>query len=487
MYSTACPSCGAPVSFKSAASVMAVCEYCHSTLLREADAVRDIGKMSAVLEDYSPIRITTQGVFEGRSFAVVGRIQLRYEAGYWNEWYVLFDDGEGGWLSDASGQYTLTVDIGPAPDAPLFEALVPGLPYFHDGEAFTAADIRSARCTGGEGELPFRVGEGWEARVADFRHRRRFLTLDYSDGIVPRRYLGKSVDLDTLKCQLLRGDEEIIQRAGTLRGKITSLECPGCGGALAYPTGVASQLVCPACGTRSDVTGERAVVLGKQAELKAHSTTLELGARARIAGEAYTLIGVLRCQEVGEPDSWTEYLLYGPRKGFLWLVESDVGWERVQVLDDWPVPAPKSNSAVRLGDQNFQKKVAYRSVVRYAAGAFNWQVKAGDTVNLVDWQAGGRNKLTEERSEAELVWTRTTPVSAGEISSWFGITTKSGAAATKAPAKTGGLAGMARYFTYAYLFFNLPISLFADGSWILTLIGLALLWWPVLSNASGND
>lgn len=491
MYSTACPSCGAPVSFKSAASVMAVCEYCRATLVREADAVRDIGKMSAVLEDSSPIRITTQGVFEGRSFAVVGRIQLRYDAGYWNEWYVLFDDGQGGWLADASGQYTLTVDIGPAADAPLFEALTPGQPYLHDGEVFTAADIRSARCTGGEGELPFRVGEGWEARVADFRQRRRFLTLDYSDGLTPQRYLGKAVDLDTLKCQLLRTDEEIVHRAGRLRGKITGLECPGCGGPLAYPAAVATQLVCPSCGTRSDLTGDQAVVLGKQAELKTHAVSLELGAKARIGGQSYTLIGMMRCQEEGETGFWTEYLLYSPRKGFLWLVESEDGWERVQVLDDWPVPAPTSNSAVRLGEQNFQRKVAYRAVVRYAAGAFNWQVKAGDSVAITDWQSG-RDKLTQERSDAELVWSRAAPVTQGEIDSWFGRTSKSAASAVAAQGKAkgdsaGGLGGMAKYFTYPYLLFNVPISLFADGSWILTLIGLGLLWWPVISNAGETE
>ncbi len=49
--------------------------------------------MSEVIEDHTRIQITTSGQYEGRNFAVVGRIQLRYEDGFWNEWYVLFDDG----------------------------------------------------------------------------------------------------------------------------------------------------------------------------------------------------------------------------------------------------------------------------------------------------------------------------------------------------------------------------------------------------------
>src|SRR5204862_1942155 len=96
-------------TFRSAASVMAVCEYCRSTLLKDAESVKDIGKMSEVLEDYSPIQINTSGTFQGQNFTVVGRIQLRYDAGFWNEWYVLFDHGASAWLSDASGQYVFTL------------------------------------------------------------------------------------------------------------------------------------------------------------------------------------------------------------------------------------------------------------------------------------------------------------------------------------------------------------------------------------------
>ena len=81
MQQVACPGCGAPVQFKSAASVMAVCEFCKTTLLKDATSVRDLGKMSEVLEDYSPLQIGTSGQFAGRGFSLIGRIQLQREAG----------------------------------------------------------------------------------------------------------------------------------------------------------------------------------------------------------------------------------------------------------------------------------------------------------------------------------------------------------------------------------------------------------------------
>ena len=132
---------------------MAVCEYCQSTLLKDADSVKNIGKMSDLLEDYSPLQITATGIFQGRNFSLVGRIQLRYEDGLWNEWHAMFDDGRSGWLSDACGQYVFTVpDTLSGQDAPAFENIRPGFPLRLRGATFFASDVRSSNCVAGEGE-----------------------------------------------------------------------------------------------------------------------------------------------------------------------------------------------------------------------------------------------------------------------------------------------------------------------------------------------
>jgi hypothetical protein len=41
-------------------------------------------------------------------FALIGRIQIKYSQGIWNEWHLLFDDMRTGWLSEAGGEYVLT-------------------------------------------------------------------------------------------------------------------------------------------------------------------------------------------------------------------------------------------------------------------------------------------------------------------------------------------------------------------------------------------
>lgn len=488
MFKASCPGCGAEVAFRSPASVMAVCEYCQTTLLRDADSVKDLGKMSAVLEDYTVLQIGTSGQYQGRNFSLVGRIQLRYEDGFWNEWYAWFDDGSAGWLSDASGQYVFTLDRGTVPGAPDFAGLSPGAVYSLDGKAFYAADVREARCVAGQGELPFAVGQGWVARVADFRETGNFLTLDYSEGDVPRCYVGTAVSPELLKCQLLRSDDEIARSAGKLKGTVSALDCPACGSPIQQVAGAAAHLVCPSCHAEVTVDGGRALVLQKHQQLQSVKTTLSLGDKASIDGKSWLLIGLMRCREVDEAEVWTEYLLYNPVQGFLWLVESDSGWERVEVLNEWPVY--RGTNAVVMAGAAYTKTFTYGAEVLYAAGAFNWRVKIGDRTGITDYAKGG-TKLTEERTGSEINWSRAQKVTAERVANWFGL-----AAPVKAGGATGGEpAGRSWATRYAWimtgflLFSNFLPLFFANNAFWVLIAALVMIWVPTgyLNRMEGDE
>ncbi|WP_028453635.1 DUF4178 domain-containing protein [Chitinilyticum aquatile] len=475
MYRTACPSCGAEVLFRSTISTIAVCEYCQSTVLRDADEVKDIGKIGRVLEDYSPIQIGTSGTFAKRNFTVVGRIQLHYDAGLWNEWYVMFDDGSGGWLADASGQYMFTLDIGPAKNATPFEQMHPEFRYEHAGRSFIATDVRTARCVGGQGELPFIVGEGYEAKVVDCRSGDRFLTIDYSDG-TPRLYAGSAVVLDELNCQLLRDGDQILQTAGKLKGANNVLDCPNCGSPLNYKAGVATQIVCPACTSEVDCSGDRATVLAKHEEANRYHATLDIGDKATIEGDNWwTVIGLIELEEVGDDDSgWSEYLLYHAKKGFKWLVETSDGWYEARVLDKWP-DAWGENSATFNKEQYRKLYPAYDGRVTYAAGAFNWRVKVGDVTTYRDYERNGV-RLGKESTRSEVNWTTSKKLTNELVAQWFGkqeiVTPKY--SSTAAPADND-LSSMATLATIILLVINVPIMLF--GNFFSGLIWTGLAWW----------
>jgi len=199
-----CPSCGAPVVFQSATSVLAVCQYCSSTLVRHDLDLENIGKMAQLQADGSPLQLRTEGRYRGSSFTIVGRIQLRFERGLWNEWHLLFDDRRSGWLGEAAGLYAVSFPARVAEKIPKFEDLRAGQTVLLDQQPYEVTDVEEAFCVGGEGELPFQIGPGYEAPVADLTGPgERFATLDYSEE-PPLVYLGEYVEFEELHLSGLR-------------------------------------------------------------------------------------------------------------------------------------------------------------------------------------------------------------------------------------------------------------------------------------------
>ncbi len=189
-----CPSCGAPVEFRSTASILAVCGYCKSTLIRHDLELENLGRMADLMEDASPLQLGAEGRYRNSHFALIGRIQLRYQQGVWNEWHLLFDNQESGWLSEANGNYVLTFPS-PAPEnIPAFETLEAGRSLQLHGQAFQIVNKETSTCIAGEGELPFKVGAGYEAPVIDLSNEQNFATLDYSE-TPPLLYIGEQIEL----------------------------------------------------------------------------------------------------------------------------------------------------------------------------------------------------------------------------------------------------------------------------------------------------
>ncbi|WBS03115.1 DUF4178 domain-containing protein [Pseudoduganella sp. SL102] len=441
MITASCPNCGAEVRFRSHAAVMAVCEFWRTGVLKDAGSVRDLGKISEVLEDYSPIQLGTSGTWARRPFTVIGRLQLRYEAGFWNEWYLLFDDGQAGWLGDASGQFTITLERRLEGPLPAFGELRAGQYVTVAGERWMAADVRTARCTGGQGELPFRVTDGWQAKVADLRGGGAFLTLDYSDGDRPLAYGGVPVTLDSLRPQLLRDEQEIARTAGRLRGKVQALDCPSCGSGIKYLPGMTANLVCPACSAQLDAASPKIEVLRAGERVEAEPTTLPLGAEGKLGSQKLTVIGVMR-REDDEGTGWTEYLLHGldrSRAGFTWLVETDDGWQRSDAMDLWP---DWRGESAMLDNVSYRWLYDYPARVTFAAGAFNWRVEVGDVAQVQEFQSG-QVTLAAERSASEITWSRSTPVAFDQLKAWFPGVLK--ATPPPPPRAPGKLASATRY------------------------------------------
>lgn len=208
MADSSCPSCGAPVEKKTVGAILLVCPYCDSTLMQQGQALEDVGKMAVLQEDGSPLQLGCRGTYLRVPFTVVGRIQLEYALGYWNEWYVSFDDGQTGWLGEGQGQYTFTRLVPAGSEVPPHDSLRPGhsvrLNLGGEPQYLQVLEVSQARCISGAGELPFSIQTGYDAPVADLAGSgRRFATLDYSES-PPLAFLGERVTFESLELTGLR-------------------------------------------------------------------------------------------------------------------------------------------------------------------------------------------------------------------------------------------------------------------------------------------
>ncbi len=158
MDEPACPSCGAPIAFRSAVGVYAVCRSCGSTVLRTDGAVAAIGRMAALPADVSPIQIGTQLAWRGTPFTVLGRIRTAWQDGAWNEWF-LDGGGQPAWLAEAQGFLSIAFDA-PVPAGLAGAPPALGSRLTVEGQVFGVADIKQAVCVGSEGELPFAAPHG---------------------------------------------------------------------------------------------------------------------------------------------------------------------------------------------------------------------------------------------------------------------------------------------------------------------------------------
>jgi len=400
---------------------MVVCGACRSTITRDADAARRVGHMAELVEDGSIVQVGTRGRAGALGFHVLGRLRLQYDTGAWNEWYIAFDDGEHGWLSDGDALYAITrrdekIDTSLLPG---FEELRAGGPVKVGGTLYTVSDVRPrSRCIGGEGELPLQTGEGWGARVVDARRESAFVTIDYSDA-APVVYTGTTSAIE-FDAGTLRTQDDVVATAGRYRGQTLALDCPNCAGAVSIAVAMATQVVCPSCSSLLDCSGDRAEIIEANKRVARFQTTIPLGARGKIGDTEYDVIGIMRCDVpdvAAEPD-WIEYLLFNPRRGYLWLVETQEGWQRVTVCDEWPVLT--GDLTARWGRRTFGRTYAYASRVEQVFGAFNWRVRRGDTSQITDF-VSNTDTLTREQSGDEVVWSHSVRMSAATIARAFGL------------------------------------------------------------------
>ena len=462
LFHANCPSCGAEIGIHSATALTAVCGYCHSVLMINNRQLIKSRRRSAILEDFSPLQIGTTGVWKGQQFVLTGRIQVHYEAGMWNEWHALFTNGNSGWLSEAGDRFVFTQE---KTERILLEKFPPCgcivVNYQH--LIWVISDIRQIKQgrLEGEGELPLELPRRQKVHTIDLRSGKYFMTLEYNGTAEkPTIYVGEGVSLAALKLQNIRSASQIRAQSGRLKGKMQTGECPHCGGSIRAVTGLAAYIICQQCHTSLTLNQENVQLLqaDKARQMQESELTIALGSEARIDGISWMVLGAVVMEELGprkaieklklkispkslsEEDEddydskWTEYLLYAPDKGFLWLIEQENNrWALATTLDEWPeidYPSPLIIKGDK--DKNLRCLYDYGGQVIYAAGAFYWEVNAED-INYYRDFGTEKHKLATTLNPNEQSWSVISDIPASAVAAWFQKDKKLSIVATPMP------------------------------------------------------
>jgi len=421
-YQANCPSCGAPLSFRPG-TMVAVCSRCTALSARTDRDPQLIGKVAALVDSNSTLQCGMGGQFAGRAFTVVGRTQLKHPlGGFWDEWYLAFDDGRWGWLAEAQGRSYLTFHQTLKQSLPPSEALFAGakLELGEQGH-WVVAELSEATLQAAEGEIPWAVTLDGHYRFADLSGPNgAFATLDFSED-PPLFFVGRQLELADLK---LTGGSPVKSD----RKKAQSLPCPHCASPLALRAPDETQrVVCPSCGSLLDASAGKLLYLRslKQPDLR---MWIPLGSEGHLRGVPLTCVGFLRraCVIEGTTYDWGEYLLMDPKHGFRWLVESDGHWNLAENVSAADLRRTGANDKAIIYQGESYKR--FQDVEAYVQGIYGecyWRVEQNERANVAEFVHAPFSLAKEIQRHPgggeEVNWSRSTYLGAAEVWKAFSL------------------------------------------------------------------
>ncbi|MEP6771801.1 MAG: DUF4178 domain-containing protein [Polaromonas sp.] len=403
-YRAPCPGCGAPVEFRSAQSTHAVCGYCQSTVVRDGDTLSRIGKMAELFNDFSPLQLQASGVYEGRNFTLVGRLQYKYAQGTWTEWYAVLDDGSTAFLSEDNGAYVFSRPSSLQRTVPPAENFRVGATTAINAKPFSVASNESVALLSAQGELPRLPTLGAPFAMVELRSADGdVLSVDYgtaSTSGAPALSLGRSVLLEDLKLTGLR-DESAKNESGR------QFSCPNCGAPVEVTLAGSKSITCRSCNSIIDLTQGTGAALQHAIQDAPVAPLIALGSTGQLQGVQWQVVG-FQHRMGEEPDDtdeqfgWDEYLLYNQKRGFTFLVDATDGWSVVKPVTGAPQFKTGGDSATYL-KTTYRLQSSYRAETTYVAGEFYWQVQRGQKTFNRDFASGGA-LLSQEESPHEVTW-----------------------------------------------------------------------------------
>jgi ribosomal protein S27E len=408
-----CPSCGAPVAFTAGSAQILVCESCRTVIARKGPALEARGKIAAIVDTDSPLRLGIQGRHGGRGFRVVGHLQKDYGQGPWDEWFLELDDGSTAWLSESEGAWHL-MTLSESKLEIDWAQLRPGATIAIEGKSWVVEEVGTARTVAAEGQLPADLNPNLEDRYVDATGPGgSFVTLDFGQRAgEAETFVGAAVAFEKL------GISPDQLRPKSHKAELLQARCTQCNGPLElHAPDQSKRVACPYCGALLDVSRGRLSFL-QALEGPKYPPKISLGRKGALHGAEWLCIAFLvrSCRVEGVDYRWEEYLLFNRSRGFSWLVESEGHWTHLL-----PIPAGDVQSragSVVFGGRRFRAFQAVKAVTDYVLGECYWAVQQGESAAVVEYVDPPRS-LTREESDREISYSAGTYVDPKDIAAAF--------------------------------------------------------------------
>ena len=203
----------------------------------------------------------------------------------------------------------------------------------------------------------------------------------------------------------------------TPQSSVRALNCTQCGGTLSLrAAGYTVSLVCEHCGATLDTTDPELRVI-------AHATAavtrppIALGTRGVLRGETWEVVGYLERSDGDE--SWSEYLLFNPYRGYGWLIDDGRRFSYGFLLDSMP-EIDGTRIVVDTGRGFDWDSGPYPVEVSFVVGEFYWRVAVGERVRVTDYARPGA-MLSCEENDSERTWSKLDLLDWGEAERAFGV------------------------------------------------------------------
>jgi hypothetical protein len=377
------------VTFRPGGGKVKVCEFCQTVVLRGEAKLESLFKVADLVDTESPLRLGLQGADSGTPFTVVGRLQRQASASQWDEWYLLFDDGRAGWLSESEGAWHLMVPAA-SPPPPNAHQLQPLDTFTLGSQRFVVEEVAQASTVSAQGELPqFEIQHTFVDATGP---KGVFASLDLSGS--GEAFVGRRVTLAQLGFS--PGDLEPQPRHDAL----SAARCTQCNGPLELKApDAAKRVACPYCGALLEVSHGRLAFL-QLLEKPPVAPFVPLGRRGRLNNIEWTVLAFLvrSCTVGGNRYPWDEYLLWNHEHGFSWLMCSNNHWTHLTPIAAGEVSLRPAGATYQQQPYRWFQSVT--AVTDFVVGECYWQVAVGEVAYAKEYVAPPLS-LNVDQTEAE--------------------------------------------------------------------------------------